>query len=59
MASLATNPTLKESLEDTAQQWIRLASELEATKRLLDEWGDPRFTAKADCVVHLHPRKSA
>jgi hypothetical protein len=36
-----TNPALKASLEEIAQQWLRLAADLEATKPLLEEWGDP------------------
>lgn len=41
LAHEATNPALKDSLSDIAQQWMRLATDLEATKRLLDAWGEP------------------
>jgi hypothetical protein len=41
IAQEATNPALRASLEDIAQQWLRLAADLEATKALLEEWGDP------------------
>jgi hypothetical protein len=41
IAQEATNPALKASLEEIAQQWLRLAADLEATKPLLEEWGDP------------------
>jgi hypothetical protein len=33
-----TNPALRESLLDLARTWARLATDLEATKRLLDAW---------------------
>ena len=36
LADETTKPTLKESLTDIAQKWMGLASDLEATKRLLD-----------------------
>jgi hypothetical protein len=39
LAHEATNPVLKESLFDIAQTWMRLATDLEATRRLLDEMG--------------------
>jgi hypothetical protein len=35
------NPDLRESLTMLAHNWARMATELEAVKRLLDEWGDP------------------
>jgi hypothetical protein len=41
IAQEATNPALRASLEDIAQQWLRLAADLEATKPLLEAWGDP------------------
>ena len=41
LAQEATNPALKDSLSDIAQQWMHLATDLEATKRLLDAWGEP------------------
>jgi hypothetical protein len=40
LAGEAKNPTLKESLVDLAQRWSLLATDLEATKRLLDAWGE-------------------
>lgn len=43
LAAEARNPVLKESLVDLAQRWAVLASDLEATKRLLDGWGEPGF----------------
>jgi hypothetical protein len=39
IAQEATNPALRASLEEIAQQWLRLAADLEATKPLLEEWG--------------------
>ena len=56
MASETKHLPLKDSLIDIANHWMRLATELEATKRLLAEWGDPRFN-NPDCVVPLRPRK--
>ena len=41
LAHEATNPALKDSLADIAQKWMRLAKDLEATKRLLEAWGEP------------------
>ena len=46
IAQEATNPALRASLEDIAQQWLRLAADLEATKPLLEAWGDPSFFGK-------------
>ena len=46
MASETTDPILKESLLETAQQWARLAAELETTNSLLDPWG-PENAKKA------------
>ena len=43
LAQETTNPALKDSLTDIAEQWRRLATSLETTNRLLAEWGDPRF----------------
>ena len=36
IAQEATNPALRASLEDIAQQWLRLAADLEATKPVLE-----------------------
>jgi len=38
LASEVTNPALKESLVESAQRWSRLATDLEATHILLEEW---------------------
>jgi hypothetical protein len=46
IAQEATNRTLKASLEEIAQQWLRLAADLEATKPLLEAWGDPCLFGK-------------
>jgi hypothetical protein len=43
LAAESKNPALKESLVDLAQRWAALATDLEATQRLLDAWGDPGF----------------
>jgi hypothetical protein len=40
LAHEATNPVLKDSLTDIARQWTRLATDLEVTRLLLDEFGD-------------------
>ena len=51
LAHEATNPALKDSLADIAQQWMRLATDLEATKHLLEAWGEPSlWQAKTGCV---------
>jgi hypothetical protein len=59
MASETTHLPLKQSLTEIANHWMRLATELEATKRLLDEWGDPRFVDNPRCVVPFRPRQQA
>jgi hypothetical protein len=46
IAQETTNQTLRASLEEIAQQWLRLAADLEATKPLLEAWGDPCFFGK-------------
>ena len=46
IAQEATNPALRGSLEDIAQQWLRLAADFEATKPLIEAWGDPCLFAK-------------
>lgn len=46
--SLGTrNPTLKQSLFDLSQTWARIAADLEATKTLLDSWGELKPMGKA------------
>jgi hypothetical protein len=42
----STNPVLKQNLFDIAKVWMRLATELEVTRRLLDEWGEPASTVR-------------
>jgi hypothetical protein len=37
MAESSTNPALQESLTDIAHHWMRLASELEAARRLVNQ----------------------
>ena len=59
MAAETTHPNLKQSLTEIADHWMRLATELDATKRLLDEWGDPRFVGNPRRVVPLRPGKRA
>jgi hypothetical protein len=46
IAQEATNPALKASLEEIAHHWLRLAADFEATKPLLEAWGDPCFVGK-------------
>jgi len=46
IAQEATNQALRASLEEIAQQWLRLAADLEATKPLLEALGDPDFFGK-------------
>jgi hypothetical protein len=59
MAAETNYLPLKQSLSEIADHWMRLATELEVTKRLLDEWGDPRLVNRRGCVVPLRPRKRA
>jgi hypothetical protein len=46
IAQETTNPALRASLEEIAEKWLRLAADLEATKPLLEVWGDPCFVGK-------------
>jgi len=48
----ATNQVLRASLEEIARQWLRLAADLEATKPLLEAWGDPRLSAAPESALH-------
>jgi hypothetical protein len=41
IAQETTNPALRASLEEIAHHWLRFAADLEATKPLLEAWGDP------------------
>jgi hypothetical protein len=47
LASEANSPALKATLVDLAQRWARLATDLETTKDLLKDWGDPDFGKKS------------
>jgi hypothetical protein len=47
LAAECNNPALKQSLVDLAQRWAALATDLEATKSLLDAWGEGRIGPKA------------
>jgi hypothetical protein len=42
LADETRNPTLKGSLTDIAELWTWLATDLEATRLLLDEWAEPQ-----------------
>jgi len=42
LAHETTNPVLKDSLTDIAGLWTRLATDLEATRLLLDQFGEPQ-----------------
>jgi hypothetical protein len=50
IAQEATNPALRASLEDIAQQWLRLAADLEATKPVLEHGAILPFSASFDPV---------
>jgi hypothetical protein len=56
IAYSATNPRLKQSLETIAQTWMRLATELGSTERLLEAWGDPRPVLDKHPGVPFRPR---
>jgi hypothetical protein len=40
MASEAHTPQAKERLESLAQTWLRLVTDLETAKALIDNWGN-------------------
>jgi hypothetical protein len=42
LAAGTTNPALKESLLDLAKTWSRLATDLDATKQLVEAWDEPK-----------------
>lgn len=45
--SLGTrNPTLKQSLFNLSRTWARIAADLEATRTLLDSWGELKIIGK-------------
>ena len=52
LAHETTNPALKDSLADIAGQWMRLATDLDATTRLLQAWGEPRLW-QSGCISGL------
>lgn len=39
LAGETKSPVVKESLEECAQTWARLVSEMEATRALVEKWG--------------------
>jgi hypothetical protein len=54
LAEETTNPAVKDSLTDFARQWARLATDLEVTRLLLDEFGLPQpQTARVDAANGL------
>ena len=40
IAATSPSPLTKAKFEDLAQTWMRLATDLEHAKRLVEEWGD-------------------
>lgn len=52
LAAEAKEPSLKASLLDLAQRWAALATDLEATKRLLAAWGEPSAPTKRAQKCH-------
>jgi hypothetical protein len=48
LADETTSPALKDSLTEIAGQWTRLATDLETTRQLLDEFGLPQ--PQAQCI---------
>ena len=42
LASETKNPELRDSLTDLAQRWARLATDLEVTLKLLEQWAPDR-----------------
>ena len=40
LAAETTNPAIQDSLVDLARRWMRLASDLQFTRELMEEWGD-------------------
>ena len=52
LAQESSSPALKDSLIGIAGQWSRLATDLEATTRLLEAWGEPSLW-ESGCVFGL------
>jgi hypothetical protein len=44
MADAAQSPLAKARFEDLARTWLRLASDLEHAKALVENWGDPKLS---------------
>jgi hypothetical protein len=47
LAAAATQPEIRHHFTDLAQRWAQLAMDLEATQKLLAEFGDERLPKKA------------
>jgi hypothetical protein len=43
LADAAPSPMAKARFEELAQAWLRLASDLEHAKALVEHWGDPKL----------------
>jgi hypothetical protein len=43
MAADSTSPLAKAQFEDLAQTWLRLATDLERAKALVEHWGEPKL----------------
>lgn len=43
LAAEAPSPLAKARFQKLAETWMRLATDLELTLSLLEQWGDPRF----------------
>lgn len=48
LAELALTPDAKAYLFELARTWLKLASELETAKGLLDDWGEAAGGKRAD-----------
>ena len=44
MADAAPSAMAKARFEELAQTWLRLASDLEHAKALVEHWGDPKLS---------------
>jgi hypothetical protein len=49
LAAEAKNPVIRESLIDLAQRWAVLAIDLQATRALMEQWGDSEKKLLGGC----------
>jgi|SwirhirootsSR3_FD_contig_41_9964507_length_310_multi_5_in_0_out_0_1 hypothetical protein len=59
LAAETTNPVIKDSLVDLARRWMQLASDLQFTRELMEEWGDKRASNPQGSVPRIGTRAAS